>query len=397
MVLDIDAQRRTEQQLRQSEARFRAMFDHAAVGMALLTLDRRILQINQAAARITGYAAEELKALDPTRLALPADNAVGQAEFQDFLAGRRNDYQVERRYVRKDGSVFWARVSYSTVPGSNGRPEYLMGMIEGINEQRVARETLAAQETMYRQQLEAHVEERTRELREANRQLQLEMAHRQQAEAILAQKAADEAVLAERTRLAHDLHDAVTQTLFSASLIAEVLPDLWRLGAAEARRSTDELRQLTRGALAEMRTLLLELRPAALTRARFADLLRQLAEALVGRTRLPIALSVEGERELPPEVQVALYRIAQESLNNVVKHARARQVTVQLALAPAGVHLEIGDDGLGFDPAAAQLASLGLRIMRERAEAIGAELHVDSAPGQGARVAVTWTERARSA
>jgi signal transduction histidine kinase len=108
---------------------------------------------------------------------------------------------------------------------------------------------------------------------------------------------------------------------------------------------------------------------------------------------LPIALSVEGERDLPPEVQVALYRIAQESLNNVVKHARAQQAAVQLVLAPAGVHLEISDDGLGFDLAATRLASLGLRIMRERAETIGAELQLDTAPGHGTQVAVTWTDQ----
>jgi signal transduction histidine kinase len=199
-------------------------------------------------------------------------------------------------------------------------------------------------------------------------------------------------VAAERTRLAHDLHDAVTQTLFSASLVAEVLPDLWKLDTAEALKSTDELRQLTRGALAEMRTLLLELRPAALTQTRFADLLKQLTEALIGRTRLPITLHVDGERKLPPEVQVALYRIAQESLNNVVKYARATQVEVLLSLSASGVHLEIIDNGLGFNLADARPGSLGLRIMRERAEAIGAEWHIASAPGHGTKVCVTWND-----
>lgn len=392
MVIDIDAQRQTQQKLRESEARFRAMFDHAAVGMALLTLDRRVLQSNQAAARITGYAIDELAAMVPADLALPEDRAIGQTAMAELIAGRRDACQIERRYVRPDGTVYWARVTFSGVPGPDGRPSYLMGMIEDIDEQRAARQKLETQEREYRQHLEEHVEARTSELSQANQQLQLEMEQRRRAEAALAQKAADEAVSAERTRLAHDLHDAVTQTLFSASLIAEVLPDLWQINPVEARASTDELRQLTRGALAEMRTLLLELRPAALTRARFGDLLKQLVEALVGRTRLPVALCVEGERDLPPEVQVALYRIAQESLNNVIKHARARQVAVHLALATAGVHLEISDDGMGFDLAAARLASLGLRIMRERAETIGAELNIDSKPGRGTCVSALWTD-----
>ena len=390
MVIDIDEQRRMQEALRESEARFRAMFDHAAVGMALLTLDRRVLEVNQSTSRITGYSLAELSALDPVQLTHPDDREVGQEAFRELVAGRRDDYQVERRYRHKSGRVFWARVSYSTVPGPDGRPEYLIGMIEDIDEQRAAREQLVAQEHEHRRRLEDHVEARTRELSRANRQLQREMVQRQQAEAVLAQKAAEEAVLAERTRLAHDLHDAVTQTLFSASLIAEVLPDLWEMDAGEARRSTEELRQLTRGALAEMRTLLLELRPAALTQARFGDLLKQLVEALAGRTRLPIALSLTGEGALPPEVQVALYRIAQESLNNAVKYARARQVKVCLTLGAAGACLEIGDDGVGFDLGARRPDSLGLRIMRERAQAIGADLRLTSAPGQGTQVSVTW-------
>jgi signal transduction histidine kinase len=160
----------------------------------------------------------------------------------------------------------------------------------------------------------------------------------------------------------------------------------------EAIKSTEELRQLTRGALAEMRTLLLELRPAALTQARLGDLLKQLSEALIGRARLPINLTVEGERLLPPNVQVALYRIAQESLNNVFKYARATQVDIQLILSPAGVHLEINDNGVGFEPSTLKPTSLGMRIMRERAEAIHADFYVSSSPGNGTQVSVTWNE-----
>ena len=142
------------------------------------------------------------------------------------------------------------------------------------------------------------------------------------------------AVLEERNRLARELHDAVTQTLFSASLIAETLPSLWESDQDEGRELLKELRQLSRGALAEMRTLLMELRPAALVEASLADLLRQLGEAVTGRTGLPVTVTVEGEYALPSDIHVALYRIAQEALNNVVKHARASQVVVSLSCAP---------------------------------------------------------------
>ena len=197
---------------------------------------------------------------------------------------------------------------------------------------------------------------------------------------------------AERTRLARELHDAVTQTLFSASILAEILPELWKNDPVDAANTTEELRTLTRGALAEMRTLLLELRPAALTQARLEDLLKQLIEALLGRARLPADLVVQGTRHLPGEVKVALYRIAQEALNNIVKYAHATQVVIDLQMSPGGVHLEIRDNGVGFDQAKVSPTSLGQRIMRERAENIQADLLVTSAIGKGTTVAVTWND-----
>lgn len=199
------------------------------------------------------------------------------------------------------------------------------------------------------------------------------------------------AAAAERSRLARDLHDAVTQTLFSASLIAEVLPRLWERDIEEGRRRLEELRQLTRGALAEMRTLLLELRPTALTEVSLGDLLRQLAEAVTGRARIPVALKVDGQCPLPPDVQIALYRIAQEGLNNIAKHAVASQATASLDCSGDRVELRICDDGRGFDPSVVSPTSLGIGIMRERAESIGASLTIESQIGKGTQVTVIWT------
>jgi signal transduction histidine kinase len=194
----------------------------------------------------------------------------------------------------------------------------------------------------------------------------------------------------ERTRLARDLHDAVTQTLFSATLIAEVLPDIWTMSQTEGWKRLDELRQLTRGALAEMRTLLMELRPSALAEIPLPNLLRQLCESLIGRARLPIELCVEGTRKLPPDLQIGLYRITQEALNNIVKHAKATQATIHLHLNE-DVYLLIKDNGCGFDLTAVTPDHLGLRIMCERAEAIGAKFSISSQPGQGTQIFVACT------
>jgi signal transduction histidine kinase len=224
-------------------------------------------------------------------------------------------------------------------------------------------------------------------------------------------QAQESAVAAERNRLARELHDSVTQILFSASLTAEVLPIVWARDRDEGQQALDEMRELTRGALAEMRTLLMELRPAALLKARIDDLLHQLAEGVIGRARVPVAVTIEGLRPLPPDVKVALYRIAQEALNNIAKHAEANHVTVSLNCLPpvspsdvAGgtqtgaveeeqlgtVELCVKDDGRGFDVDRVPPDHLGLGIMRERAEAIGAELRIGSQPGHGTQVIVTW-------
>lgn len=208
-------------------------------------------------------------------------------------------------------------------------------------------------------------------------------------------QAGQSAVAAERSRLARDLHDAVTQTLFSASLIAEVLPRLWERDPDEGQRRLEELRQLTRGALAEMRTLLLELRPSALADTPLADLLRQLGESITGRARVPVTVEVEEECSLPPEVKVTLYRIAQEALNNIAKHAGATQASVRLRCQSGRAALHISDDGRGFGPQSISPDSLGLGIMRERAEAIGATLEIESEPDCGTQVVVAWTKDER--
>ena len=208
----------------------------------------------------------------------------------------------------------------------------------------------------------------------------------------LYEQAQEAATREERQRLARELHDAVTQTLFSTALVAEVLPELWDLDPNEGRQRLDDLRRMTRGALAEMRTLLVELRPGVLTELALVDLVRQLGEAIAGRTRLEVATVVHGTpHDVPASVQVVLYRVVQEALNNVVKHASAREVALALRYdASGGVRVEVTDDGRGFDVGRVVPGHLGLAIMRERAETIGARLQVSSQPGRGTCVKVVW-------
>lgn len=392
MVEDINERKDVAEELYKSKARFQAVFDNVAVGVAVMTLERQPIAINAMTEKIVGYNLSELVSVDPRTLVIPEDRNMDMEWFSDLIAGRRNSYVMERRYRHKDGHIFWARINYSLVRDLDGKPDYLIGLIENIDEQKRASERLAEQEADYLLMLQHRVNERTHELEKINQRLKKEIEQRTRIEKELAERAADEAVTADRTRLARDLHDAVTQTLFSASLTAEVLPDLWEMDVEEAQRSTEELRQLTRGALAEMRTLLLELRPATLTQTHLSDLIKQLCEAFIGRSRLPIVLNIEGDCQLPPEVQVAFYRIAQESLNNVFKYARATRVNVSLFISSTMVRFEVCDNGVGFDMSTSKPTSLGMRIMRERAEAIGADFQINSTLGSGTCVEVTWNE-----
>ncbi len=200
------------------------------------------------------------------------------------------------------------------------------------------------------------------------------------------------AVTAERNRIARDLHDSVTQTLFSATVIAEVLPKIWARDRKESERRLAELRQLTRGALAEMRTLLLELRPATLIEVGIGELLRQLTESAIGRARLPIGLSVDGDASLPPDVKIAVYHIAQEALNNVAKHARATSASLSLSCTDDRLLLRVQDDGRGFALDTVTAEHLGLTIMRERAESIGAHLDIASVVDHGTVVSLEWQQ-----
>lgn len=198
------------------------------------------------------------------------------------------------------------------------------------------------------------------------------------------------AVAAERSRLARELHDSVTQSLFAASLKAEALLREADPSSPHARQSLHDVQRLTRGALAEMRTLLLEMRPGALAQSSLADLLEHVVQATQARTRIAIELTVAAPRPLPADVTIALYRIAQEAMNNVVRHSQARRAWATLASSDEAVELVVGDDGRGFDPATVGPEQLGLRIMRERAEAVGASLTIAGEISHGTVVTATW-------
>jgi signal transduction histidine kinase len=195
-------------------------------------------------------------------------------------------------------------------------------------------------------------------------------------------------VLEERNRLARELHDSVTQTLFTSVLLSET--GLTLLGgdhqeaAAELRRS----QELARQALEEMRSMIFELRPPELASDGLLPALRKHVEILRRVHLVPIRLTATGERRLRARTEREVFRIVQEALGNAVRHGRPTTVDVRIEMAPSRVVAVVSDDGVGFDPSAAPLRArhLGLTSMEERAGALGGTLEVTSAPGEGTSI-----------
>lgn len=198
------------------------------------------------------------------------------------------------------------------------------------------------------------------------------------------------AALKERQRLARELHDAVSQTLFSTSVMAETLLYQYRQKPDQIENGLRQIYDLSQAALAEMRVLFFELRPETLIAAPLGTLLTQLANSMKARTRAEIVLQTESQAPLPPEVHLAFYRVAQEALNNIVKHARATQIQLELHHQDEYTTLTIADNGRGFVPASVPPGHFGLINMQERADEVGAELHVQSALEQGTMIVLSW-------
>jgi signal transduction histidine kinase len=232
---------------------------------------------------------------------------------------------------------------------------------------------------------------------------------------LLSERGREIAVLQERQRLARDLHDSVTQLIFSITLIAQAIAPAWRRDPAEGERRINRLLELSQAALVEMRALLAELRPTDLpslppdpqSPPPLPGILQVQREGLVAALQrhtanlaqdgLQIELNATGYVRQPLDREEALYRIAQEALNNVMKHASVRRAELNLGIAGDSIQLKVADEGAGFAPVSPELPAvtgltgggLGLTTMRERAEALGGTVQLIAAPGSGTIVIAT--------
>jgi PAS domain S-box-containing protein len=336
--------RQSEAQLRESEARYRYLVDASPDVVWEVDLEGRFTFVSDAIERMTGRAASDV-----------LDASFADVVTPDTLAAAVDQFG---RLLAEPHGVHVARFA---LVGRDGRPVPVENFATG----------------MFREGelIGGHGSGR-------------DLSERARLEQDLHRQAAELAASAERAHLARELHDSVTQALFAMTLVSRSIELLLPRDPAAALAKFRELRDLQREALAEMRSLIFELRPGSIERDGLAQALRTHATAVESRVGLPIRLEVDLEERLPIAVEETLYRIAQEALHNIVRHAGAHQAVVCVERVGDVARLTVRDDGRGFDPDLIAEGHLGVAGMRARAERIGGRFELHSAGAGGTTVTV---------
>ncbi len=338
-----------ETELKESAERFRTVADFTYDWEYWVDPDGGYLYVSPSCERITGYRSEEFQE-DPRLLETithPDDRAIVVEHLREEPAEGSAVHPMGFRIITRGGDERWLEHVCQPVYGSNGNYLGRRGSNRDITERRRAEEAL---------------EEQARE----------------------------QAVAAERSRLARELHDSVTQALYSVTLYAEATRlALLAEKPQVAAENVQELHNMAREAMVDMRMLIFELHPPVLEEEGLIAALQARLASVESRARLQTEIRVEGERRLPMLVEEELFRIALEALNNVLKHAGAGQVVVDLKFEGEGVCLKVTDDGVGFDPAMAlRSGGMGLLGIKQRVERIHGSFAIESAPDEGTTLRV---------
>jgi PAS domain S-box-containing protein len=329
--------------LAESENRFRQLFEQASVGIALESLEGRLAIVNPAFCAMFGYTEAELHQMSCAQLSHPEDLAAEAPLFRELCAGKRSNYQIDKRFFRKGGTLMWGRVSVSLLKPQDGSQPFVIGMLRDISPLKQRDQELV---TLTGRLIEAQEDERRRISRELHDDIG------QQAAAI----AADLCAL--RERMARGSQD-------SAGELADMVSQL-------ATELTTSIHKLSH-----------DLHSSRLQYLGLASALRELCDKLAAQHHLTIELSVDCQVDrLPEPVELCMFRIAQEALSNVVKHSGGTTAFVKVARRGKTISLCVADDGIGFDTSAGP-DGIGLTSMRERLRMVGGELFIKSSSDTG--------------
>jgi two-component system sensor histidine kinase UhpB len=371
---DITERKHAEQALRESEERFRGTFDNAAVGIAHVAPDGRWLRVNDKFCQIVGYGREQLLSKTFQDITHADDVSANLALVQRALAGKVQTYAMEKRYIRCDGSAVWVNLTTSLIREPQTQaPLYFIAVVENISKRKRAEDQLRE----FAEDLERQIAERTAALRGSQEQLRA-LAGR-----------LHELQEAERTQLAIELHDE-----FGAAFTALKVDLHWIM--ARLPKSVDGVEQKARvmsdlidNSVESVRRTASLLRPRLLDDFGLVAAIEWQTTDFQRRTGIQCVTRLPEEVDLAQAMSTALYRILQESLTNVARHAKATEVHVGLRIDGGKVMLDVQDNGIGFDlEAALNDRSFGLFGMQERAYAFGGHVRFESRPLHGATVTV---------
>jgi PAS domain S-box-containing protein len=380
-VRDITERKRMEKELRHSEEHFRLSFDQSPIGAVLVNLDYRLNRVNRVFCRMLGYSEEELLSLRFTDLTHPDDLENNMALQEKVATGEIDHFRIEKRYIRKDGSIIWVSISVRMVRDAGGSPIHFMTLAEDITDHKKMEEALLKS----RDELELRVQERTAELEKANEEL------RQIPSKLIAVQEE------ERKRLASELHDSIGQTLAAVKFWVEMLLKLGDGGDGSAvLNHLEQFIPILQRSIEETRCIYMGLRPSMLdSMGLLATLewLRRECMKLYPERHIELETGV-AEKEIPESLKINIFRIVQEALNNAARHSKAEWIDISLRRGGKGIELAISDDGAGMDLELIlqtnTARSLGLISMRERAELSGGCFSIESAPREGTTIRACW-------
>lgn len=390
-VVDLTDRKKTEVALHRSEAEFRAFFELAAVGIAQVDARKRLfLRVNRRFSEMTGYNEFEVRQMSFADLGRAEDKSPNLELFDRLLSGEVNEYSVERQFRRKNGALIWVNVTASLVRDPQQKPLRTVMVVQDITERKNAETALRRAH----EQLELRVRERTAEVDQVNRALMAEIIARKKIEeerqSVLRQLVSVQEE--ERRRISRELHDDIGQHLTALMLGLKAIDP--RNDFPITKAQLEKLQQITTIVGKEVHDLALELRPTALDDLGLIRTLSNYLEDWAARGRLEMDFHSVGfeNHRLPSPIETTLYRIIQEALNNVLKHAQANRVSVIVERRPDHASAIIEDDGCGFDVESLRdrdsRQRLGLLGMEERAALVRGELRIESSRGQGTTVFV---------
>jgi PAS domain S-box-containing protein len=372
---DITERHRTDEALRESEERYRAIINQSVVGMARSDLKGRLIFINQKLCEMLGYKEAELVGKTIRAITHPDDRAQNTRLFQRMIA-RREPFEWEKRYLRKDGSILWASVSVSLLHDAAGKAQSAVAVIIDISDRREAQAELEDARNF----LESRVREQTGELHAANEELKKEIKRRLGLEGQIL-----EVSDREQQRLGQELHDGICQHLTAVAFMAQAVALRLRDHRVFQVEDIEKIAELVNTAAADVRNLARGLHRIDVDAAGLVTALRNLVDREIWKT--PCRLKIKGPFHIEDdEAAIHLYRIAREAVINAAKHAQAREIVVKLSQSPKGICLSVTDDGIGMPKNHDRTKGMGFHIMNDRARSVGGRLEVESPKQGGTRI-----------